>query len=144
MKRFACLVLAVCIAFAASVPAQAAPVPVKITYTLPTVACSTVNGAVVFPCDNVPLTGANALTGVDVYISKAPIADDSTMAPTASVAVGTTTYTSNFAASDGDTLYVRMKARTASSSSAFSNAATKLVVVKVAPNAPIIVTIDIG
>jgi hypothetical protein len=143
MKCFL-FVAAALLALASAVPAQAAPVPLTINYTLPTVACSTVNGTPVVPCDNVPLTGANALTAVDVWIAKAPIADTDTSAPTLSLAANVTTGTSTFAASDGDTLYVRLKARTANGSSVFSNQGTKLVTVKVIPNAPIVVTINIG
>lgn len=141
MKRFALFAAAAVVALA-SIPASAVPVPFKITYTLPTTGCTAINDVPVIPCDNVALA-ANAVTGVDVYVSKAPIADNAAMAPTFTIAAGQTTYTGAFQAGDGDKLYFRLKARTAGGASPFSNAATKDVSVKVVPNSPVIVTIDI-
>lgn len=146
MKRFSTQTLGALVAVLvlSAVAMAATTVPVKIDFTLPTVACSTVNGAYVVPCDNIPLTGANALTGLDVFISTAPIVDNSTMAPTVSIAAVASTYNSTFQAGDGDTLYIRLKARTAGASSAFSNMLTKDVVVKVVPNSPVIISITVG
>lgn len=124
--------------------AMAATAPVAINYTLPVTGCTVVNGSPVVPCDNVPLTGANALTGLDVFISTAPIADNSTMAPTVSIAAVAQTYSSTFQAGDGDTLYIRLKAKTAGASSGFSNVATKTIAVKVVPNSPVIISITVG
>jgi hypothetical protein len=138
MKR---LCIAAALALVASV-AAAVPVPLKITYTLPTQACDFVNGVAV-QCSPIPATGPGSLVGIDVYVSKTPIADDATLTPFATITPTAQTYNTTFQAGDGDKLYVRLKARTATATSAFSNTATKDVVVTTVLGAPIIVSIDI-
>lgn len=134
MKRLAALFAASFLAFAAAVPAQAVTVPLAVSFVMPTTACTTINGVQVNPCDNIPLTGANALTNIDIWLSLAPIPDGFTGPPTLSVPAGATLLNTTFSASSGDTIYVRLKARTSSASSLhFSNQATKTVTVGAVP-----------
>lgn len=149
MKRFASLLAAALLSFAASIaPAQAAiSVPLAVSFVLPTVACTTINGVPVVPCDNIPLTGANALTNTDIWLSLAPIPNNFAGAPTLSIPAGSTSLTTNFNASNGDTIYVRLKARTSSMSSpAYSNEATKTVTVGAQPGnvTSVVLTINIS
>lgn len=131
MKRFASILAGLVLALAASMTAQAViSAPVKIGFVLPTTGCTNINGAPVVPCDNVPLTGANALTNVDIYLSLTAIPDNFSGPPTLSIVAGVTTVSTNFNASNGDTIFVRLKARTASAASVnFSNQPSKTVVV---------------
>lgn len=123
--------------------ANAATVPVNISYTLPTQTCLYVNGVrTADPCT--PLTGADALTGIEVYFSLSPIADDAALAPVATLPPASTTYQSTFTAGNGDKVYVRLKAKTASASSIFSGQVFKDVVVQTIPNAPVLISIGIN
>lgn len=149
MKRFASLLAAALLSFAASIaPAQAAvSVPLSVSFVLPTTGCTTINGVQVNPCDNIPLTGANALTNTDIWLSLAPIPNGFAGAPTLSIPAGSTSVNTNFSASNGDTIYVRLKARTATASSvAFSTEATKTVTVGAVPGnvTSVILTINIS
>lgn len=142
MKRLLAGVALAALGLAAAA-AQAATVPVNIQYTLPTQACLYVNGVrTADPCT--PLTGADALTGIKVYFSLSPIVDDSTLAPVATLSPTATTYSSTFTASNGDKVYVRLKAMTASADSVFSGQVFKDVVVKTIPNAPVLISIGIN
>jgi hypothetical protein len=148
MKRFLSLIAASLLASLAcvSAPAQAAvSVPLSVSFVLPTSACTTINGVTVNPCDNIPLTGANALTNTDIWVSLAPIPNNFTGAPTLSIPAGSTSVNTNFSASSGDTIYVRLKARTASASSAsYSNEATKTVTLGAVPGNVTSVTLTIN
>jgi len=119
--------------------AQAVPGTATVGWTLPTVGC-TVGAS---PCDNAPLTGTNALTAVEVYISTSPITDSSTMAPTLTLAAGTTTSTHTLQVTNGATLYARVKAVSGGNKSPFSVQVTKVVSVPVIPGVPTNVTITI-
>lgn len=119
--------------------AQTVSGSMKLTWTLPTTGCTTG----VTPCDNKPLTGADALTGIDVYVSAAPIPDSFSGAPTATLAAGAVTTTVTVPATNGGTLYARLKARNASGASPFSGQVSKLIVLPVTPGVPTNITIEI-
>lgn len=119
--------------------AQTVPGSLRADWTLPTTGCTTG----VSPCDNAPLTGTAALTGVEVYISTSPIPDSSLMAPTLTLPAGATTASHTMQVANGSTLYVRTKAVNGSGKSAFSVQSTKLVQVPVIPGVPTNVTITL-
>lgn len=137
MKRF---LLAAVAAFLVT-PAAFADVPgsLHVTWTLPTTGCTT--GTT--PCDNVPLTGGDALTGVDVYVSTSPIPDNFSGAPTVPLSPTAQTTDVTLTVVNGSTLYVRLKARNAHGASAFSAQVSKLVQLPVLPNAPTTVVITL-
>lgn len=101
MKRFILLgcMLGAALAFL-TVAHATVPVPVGVSYTLPTQACVYVNGVATTTCG--PLTGADALTGIEVYFSLAPIADGATLTPVVTLPPTASTYTSTFQAGNGD------------------------------------------
>jgi hypothetical protein len=144
MKRFLTLIAGALVALASTAPAHALNAPLTVSYVLPTVACSIVGGVEVSPCDNVPLTGANALTAVEMIVSTSPIPGTYDGPVTLSVPPSTTSANTTFVASNGDTLYVRVRARTANGVSDWSLEATKLVQVDVKPGKPTSVTITLN
>lgn len=77
--------------------AQTVPGTVNVNWTNPT---TTVNG--------LPLTGANALTEIRVFVSTAPIADNATT-PTVTVTTGTTA-NHTLSVTNGQTIYARIQA----------------------------------
>lgn len=93
--------------------------------------------------DGTPLTGAQALTSVQVFIATAPIADSSTAAPTATLTASSTTTTQTVTAAAGQTLYLRVKACNSAGCSPFSVQASKVVPISV-PGIPTSVTITIN
>lgn len=138
MKRFAPLLAAVMFTlFATSAPAATGTV--NVGWQLPAFACT----VGVVPCDNLPLTGANALTGVEVYLSTSPIADDTTAPPTVSLTADQTTATVPLGVNNGDTIYARVRVRNQFGPSDFSAEATKLVTIATKPGMPTSVTITI-
>lgn len=144
MKRFVSLIAGALVALAATVPAHAVSVPMTISYTLPTVACTVINGVQVNPCDNVPLTGANALTAVEMYVSTSPIPADYAGSVTLSVPASSTSVNTNFTANNGDTIYVRVRAVNQYGPSPWSSQATKSVNVTSTPGVPTNVTITLN
>jgi hypothetical protein len=123
----------------ANANAQTAPQgKLDISWTLPINGCT--QG--VTPCDNVPLTGALALTGVNVYISTSPIANTSTMAPTLSLGP-VTSVSHTMQVANGATVYVRLKAVNAHGQSPFSEEKSKLIELPVRPGVPSNVTISL-
>lgn len=95
-------------------------------------------------CVRLLLNGAYAVTGIQVFVSTAPIADNSNMGPTATVAPGTNTYEYTGTVPNGSTLYVRTKAVNAfGPSPTFSNQASKLVMVEAKPGPPTNLTISV-
>lgn len=90
-----------------------------------------------------PLTGALALTGYEVYISSSPIADDTTAAPTLTLAGTATTTTQTLTVPNGSTLYVRLRAVRNAEKSALSAQATAPVNVSTKPGAPTSVEIQL-
>lgn len=149
MKRFLTLLAGAVVALAAlSGPAYAAvAAPLTLTWVNPTSGCVTVNGVVVTPCQSVPLTGADALVAVDVYISTAVIPDDFAGAPTFSVTSPAVTGSTSYSLNSGQTMHIRLKSRIASGGvSKFTNEVTKLVTTGVEPGVPtsIVVTLNIS
>lgn len=132
------LVLLALILFALAPLAQAQTVPgsVTLTWTNPTTSV-----------DGVPLTGANALTGIEVHWSTSPIADtDLTRAPQVTLTMPATTTAQTIQVTSGQTLYFRVRAVRGAEKSAFSNQASKLIQVSTVPGVPtsLTVTITIG
>lgn len=78
--------------------AQTVGAEADVTWTLPTT--DTLGG---------PLTGANALTKVQLYVSTSPIADDTTLTPI-DLAPNAATYAYEQAVPNGTTLYFRVRA----------------------------------
>ncbi len=121
-----------------SVASQAQTVPGKIqlTWTLPTLTT-----------DGLPLTGANALTEMRVYLSTSPIPDNSTMPATVVLggAVTTTDYT--MTVPNGASIYARVKAcnrpSAATECSAFSGQVFKVVQASTVPQIPTALGIEI-
>lgn len=89
---------------------------VSLSWILPT---ATVDGA--------PLTGASALTGVQIFVSTSPIADNSTLAPAMTLGTGATASVYGLTVPDGATVYVRAKAVNAAGAGAFSEQASKTI-----------------
>jgi len=147
MKRFLSLLAAAVVAVAAtSTPAQAAvSAPLTLNWANPTTGCATVNGVTLVPCQSVPLTGADALVAVDVYISTAVIPDDFAGAPTFSVVAPATTASTSYSLNSGQTMHIRLKARVASGGvSKFTNEVTKQVTAGVEPGVPTSVTVTLN
>lgn len=76
-----------------------------------------------------PLTGANAITKIQIFVASSPILDTSTVAPFAELIVGTnpapgTQYV--YSAPAGSTVYARVKACTQYGCSVYSNQASKV------------------
>lgn len=95
--------------------AQTAQRTVNISWTLPTSAA-----------DGTPLTGTQALTKVQVFLSTASIPDTTTMVPTAELTSGSATTTvQNFSVPVGGTLYARIKTCNVQGCSPLSTEATK-------------------
>lgn len=132
MKRlafFASLFLAAGLALAQTPPFNA---PLTISYQLPTQ-----------NTDASALTGQFALTRVQVFLSAAPIADTSTMQPTAEVTTGLGQPISRtFSIVNGGTIHVRLKACHQFGCSGFSNEGTKVAQVP-GPGLPTVTTITI-
>ena len=131
-RLFAYLTIAALLGFLALVQtanAQTVTAEADVSWTLPTT--DTLGG---------PLTGSNALTKVQLYVSTSPIADDTTMTPI-ELAPGATTYAYEQAVPNGSTVYVRLKACNAVCSG-FSSEASKEIRVSV-PNVPTGVTVTL-
>jgi len=92
--------------------------------------------------DGSALTGAQALTNYQVWVSTSSIASTTTTAPTATLTSTNTTTTQTIAASAGAKIYARVKACIGLLCSDFSAEATATVPVS-APGIPTSVTITI-
>lgn len=119
--------------------AQTVPGTVNLSWTLPTTGCT----PGVSPCDNKPLTGVDALTGVDVYIATATIPTNTTMLPTLQLGATATQTTHTMQVTNGGSLFIRLKVRTARVVSGFTNEVTKVIEVPVTPGVPTNVTITL-
>lgn len=142
MRRLVSAALALAaVLVSAAAPAQTVTVPatLNVSWTLPTQAC--VNAPTC--SQNVPLTGAYALTGIELYVSTSSIADDSTMAASAVFGASSTTATYNATVNNGQTLYVRVKAVNAFGKSPFSSEVSKLITVPARPGVPTSVTVTL-
>ncbi len=120
--------------------AQTVPGAITLRWTLPTTGC--IVGASPAVCGQ-PLTGANAIAGVSVWISTSPIPDDVAQAPTLTLSASSTTTNHTMQVANGATLYARVAARTGTSIGVMSNQITKVVVADVKPGAPTNVTIEL-
>lgn len=141
MKKITSLAL-VLFAFVGNAYAQTAPGSITLTWTNPTTGCS--QG--VTPCDNKPLTGADALTGVDVFLVAAaspPAAPPAT--PFVSLSATTTTTTQSLPVRSGDTIYAWVRANNAAFKGMMSNrVASGVVTFPVVPGVPSGVTIQLN
>lgn len=116
-----------------------------------TAVAQTVNGSAVLQwtlpttsTDGVPLTGANALTGVEVHWSTTPIADtDLARAPQVTLPGTASTTTQSIPVTNGSTLYFRVRAVRGTEKSAFSNQASKLIQLSTVPGVPTSLTITL-
>lgn len=117
------------LAFLTVAEAQSVTGSANVRWVLPTAGCT----LTVTPCDNVPLTGTNAITAVELYVSTSPIPDASSMAPSATLANGATTTNYTTSVPNGSTMYLRLKIRNANGVSAFSTQATKVINVGAVP-----------
>lgn len=113
------------------IPGLAGAADVTARWTLPTTAV-----------DGTALTGAQALTSVQVFLATSAIADNSTATPTATLTATATTTSQTITASPGQTVYVRVKACNQFSCSGFSNQGS-VPVPGSAPGVPTSVTITL-
>lgn len=129
MKRFlfaALAALCVAPAFAVDVSSDA-----NTSWTNPTLGCPTVNGVPTgAPCTS-PLTGADVLQAIDIYVSTSAIPDNFAGQPTLSVTGGAQTAKVTVTVPNDSTLHIRLKARNATGVSTFTTEVTKLVHVDV-------------
>lgn len=116
----------------ALLPGLASAASITVNWTLPVTAV-----------DGTPLTGAQVLTSVQVFLATAPIADGSTAAPTVTLTPTTLTTTQTITVAAGGTIYVRVKACNSAGCGVFSNQATKAIPVSV-PGVPTSVTITLN
>lgn len=114
----------------ALLPGLAGAAEITVAWTLPTVAQ-----------DGSPLTGANVLTSVQVFLSTTPNATMTT--PTVTLTPSSSTTTQTFPASAGQTIYARVKACNSAGCSPYSNEAGKIVPTS-PPGVPTSVTITIS
>lgn len=131
MKKLLFLLLLLLVPMLA--PAQTVPGQATLTWTLPTTST-----------DGVPLTGANALTGVEVHWSTTAIADtDLTRAPQVTLTGTSTTTTQTIQVTNGSTLFFRVRAVRGTEKSGFSNQASKTIQLSTVPNTPTSLTVTI-
>jgi hypothetical protein len=93
--------------------------------------------------DNTPLTGPQAVTSYQVWVSPSPIAANTTAAPTATVTGSATTTTQTVTAAPGSTIYARVRACNSGGCSPLSSESSKALPVNV-PNPPTNVTITVS
>lgn len=126
--KFIALVLA--LAFAGVAQAQTVPVNTVLNWTLPT---TDTGGAA--------LTGALAITKVQVFLSSATI--PATATPTVELTNAATTTTQNISIANGGTLFARLKVCNVGGCSAFTSEVTKAISVPV-PNPPTNLTVTVN
>lgn len=137
MRKLCIAALVVAAGVLCAAPLWAADANIRLV--LPTAGCS----VGVTPCDNKPLTGAYALTKIEILVSTSPIPDNTTAPPTLTLAPTATTGKASVTARNGDTLYTRMRACNAGECSALTAAVLTPVVLNVIPNIPTSVTVEI-
>lgn len=113
------------------VPALASAATVTVNWTAPTTAV-----------DGSALSGVQAITSYQVWISTATIPTTTTTQPTATVTGTGTSVTQNISVSPGGTLFARVKACNSAGCSDFSAESSKAVPVN-APGVPTSVTITL-
>jgi hypothetical protein len=110
--------------FVPVIPGKAATL--NVTWALPTTAT-----------DGTPLTGEQALTAIQLYVSSASIPDDSTQPPVATFTGDMVQATYTGAVPNGTKLYARVKAVNKAGASVFSGEVSKLIEIPLAaPNMP--------
>ena len=92
--------------------------------------------------DGSALTGSQAITSYQVWVSTATIPSTTTTTPTATITGTATTTTQTITASPGATIFARVKACNAAGCSDFSTEATKVLPLTV-PNPPTNLTVTI-
>jgi hypothetical protein len=117
-------------ALAPVVHAQTVTGNASYSWELPT---TTSCAGVVGVCVPVPLTGANAITSVEGYISTSPIPDEPTTAPTLVLTANATTATYTGPVPNGSTLYARFRANTATAKGLLSAEVSKVIQVDTGP-----------
>jgi len=106
-------------------------------------ATATINWtAPVAATDGSPLTGAQAITSYQVWVSTATIPSNTTMTPTATITGTATTTTQSITANPGATIFARVKACNSAGCSDFSAEASKALPVNV-PGVPTSVTVTV-
>jgi hypothetical protein len=100
------------------------------SWELPT---TTSCAGVVGVCVPVPLTGANAITSVEGYISTSPIPDNPSGPPTLVLTANATTATYSGQVPNGSTLYARFRANTATAKGLLSAEVSKVIQVDTGP-----------
>jgi hypothetical protein len=122
----------IALALFALIPALASAASITVNWTAPTTAA-----------DGSPLTGPQALTSYQVWVSTSSIPTTTTAAPTATLTGAVTTTTQTINASPGATLYVRLKACNSAGCSDFSAEASKALPVT-PPGVPTSITITVN
>jgi hypothetical protein len=136
----AIVAVGLCLLFVGVSYAQTVSGSLTLRWTLPTTGC--VVGASPAICDR-PLTGTDAIQGVNVWIGTSPIPAEPTGAPTLTLPAGATTATHTMQVTNGQTLYARVSARTGTSGGVLSNQVSRLIALPVQPGAPTSVTIEL-
>jgi len=113
-------------------PMAAQAATINIGWNLPTTAT-----------DGTALTGAQALTSIQVFVSTSPITDANAVTPTVTLSGTAVTATQTIATTVGQTLYTRVKACNSQGCSALSNQASRVVPGSV-PGVPTSVVIEIS
>jgi|SRR5688572_3757492 len=112
-------------------PVLSSAADINLNWTLPTTA---ENGT--------PLTGAQAITSIQVYLATATIPNNSGQAPTATLTGTPTTIVQPFVVNVGQTVFARLRACNSAGCSAFS-AEKSILVPGSVPGVPTNVTITI-
>lgn len=98
----------------------------------------------VTPCVPSTLTGADVVTGYEVFASTSPIPDDlAGLTPVAVTSATATSASARLTVPNGSTVYIRVRAFNASIKGVLSNVVTRVVQVPVQPGAPTDVTFEI-
>jgi hypothetical protein len=120
------------LALLALIPALASAASITVNWTAPTTAI-----------DGSALTGPQALTSYQVWVSTSTIPTSTTAPATATLTGSVTTTTQTITAAPGATLYVRLKACNSGGCSDFSAEASKVLPVS-APGVPTTITITVN
>lgn len=123
------------LAFSSVALTQTVPGQLTLTWVLPTHSTPATG--------SVPLTGANALTRIDVFISTVLIPDSPTELPTLTLTGSTITGSHTMQVPNGSVLHARIRACNASGCSILTNEVTALVQVDPIPNPPTTITITV-
>lgn len=86
--------------------------------------------------DGTDLTGDKALTGVELYESTSPIADDASLTPKATLSATAKSWTGTGSAVVGTTYYYRIKVRNKGGLSKFGPQGSKLIAIPIPKPAP--------